>query len=111
MQPLTSPADFDALLEAPVALVYKHSTRCPISLLALDEVEALLQERPDTPVYVVDVVEQRPLSQHVAARTGVRHHSPQAILLVDGAPVWSASHFDVRADTMRRKLEAAAGRV
>jgi bacillithiol system protein YtxJ len=107
MQMLTTPAEFDALLEAPVALVYKHSTRCPIAAMALDEMEMLEERRPETPVYLVDVIDARPLSRHVAERTGVVHHSPQAILLVGGRPVWSGSHFEVRAEVLARKLDAA----
>jgi bacillithiol system protein YtxJ len=109
MQMLSTPAEFDALLDAPLALVYKHSTRCPISGMAYDEMEALEEMRPDVPVHVVDVIDGRALSRHVAARTGVFHHSPQAILLVAGRPVWSGSHFEVRAEQLARQLDAVAG--
>jgi bacillithiol system protein YtxJ len=109
MQMLTTPAEFDALLDAPLALVYKHSTRCPIAAMALDEIELLEERRPDTPVYLVDVIDARPLSRHVAERTGVVHHSPQAILLVGGRPVWSGSHLEVRAEVLARKLDAVVG--
>jgi hypothetical protein len=39
----------------------------------------------------------------------VFHHSPQAILLVAGRPVWSASHFEVRAEQLARQLDAVLG--
>lgn len=109
MHPLTTPTDFDVLLDAPVALVYKHSTRCPIAGIALEEIELLAELRPELPIHVVDVIRDRPLSRHVAERTGVTHHSPQAILLVHGRPAWAASHFEVRAETIVRRLDAAAG--
>jgi bacillithiol system protein YtxJ len=107
MHTLSSPADLDALRHAPVALVYKHSSRCPISMMAWDEVESLAGQRPDVPVGVVDVIEARALSRHVAESLGVVHHSPQAILLVHGAPAWAGSHFDVRADAILRRVDAA----
>ena len=107
MQPLVTSAQLDAVLRAPVALVYKHSTRCPISSVAHREVQQLVRERPDAPVWIVDVIVQRALSREVAERTGVVHESPQAILLVDGEPVYDASHFDVRADDLARELDAA----
>lgn len=109
MLPLTTSTDFEALLDAPVALVYKHSTRCPIAGIALDEVTLLAELRPELPIHVVDVIRDRPLSRHVAERVGITHHSPQAILLVDGHPVWAASHFEVRAETIVRRLDAMAG--
>ena len=107
MHPLVTPAQLDAVLRAPVALVYKHSTRCPVSTMAYQEVEQLLRDRPEAPVWIVDVIAQRALSREVAERTGVEHESPQAILLVDGAVVYDASHFGVRAVELARELDAA----
>ncbi|MDF1501764.1 bacillithiol system redox-active protein YtxJ [Roseisolibacter sp. H3M3-2] len=107
MHPLSTPADLDALRHAAVALVYKHSTRCPISIMAWDEVEALGTQRPDVPIGVVDVIEARALSRHVAESLGVVHHSPQAILLVHGAPAWAGSHFEVRTEAILRRVDAA----
>jgi bacillithiol system protein YtxJ len=109
MHTLITPDEFDALLDVPVALIYKHSTRCPIAGIALEEIEALEEMRPDAPIYLVDVIADRALSRHVAARTGVVHHSPQAILLVGGRPAWAGSHFDVRAEPLARKLDAVMG--
>ena len=110
MHPLTTSTDFEALLGAPVVLVYKHSTRCPIAGIALEEVELLSSLRPELPIHVVEVIRVRPLSRQVAERVGIAHHSPQAILLVDGHPVWSASHFEVRAETIVRRLDAMSAR-
>ena len=107
MHPLSSPADLEALRHAPLALVYKHSSRCPISMMAWDEVEMLSERRPDVPVGVVDVIESRAVSRHVAESLGVVHHSPQAILLVHGAPAWTGSHFDVRVDALTQRVDAA----
>ena len=44
------------------------------------------------------------LGQAVAARTGVRHESPQGLLLVGGEAVWSASHGDVTAEAVSDAL-------
>ena len=62
--------------------VFKHSTACPVSARAADEVQAMDSELP---VYWVNVREQRDLSNWMAARYGVRHESPQLILLRGGA--------------------------
>jgi bacillithiol system protein YtxJ len=107
MQPITSSAQLDAVMAAPVALVYKHSTRCPVSTAAYHEVQELLRERPDAPVWMVDVIAQRRLSLEVEGRTGVVHESPQAIVLAGGEVLWDGSHFDVRADVLARELDQA----
>ena len=109
MQPLTSSDQLDAVMAAPVALVYKHSTRCPVSTAAYHEVQDLLRERPDAPVWIVDVIAQRRLSLEVEGRTGVVHESPQAIVLAACEVVWDGSHFDVRADVLARELDQAEG--
>ncbi len=107
MQPLHTTAQLDAALRAPVALVFKHSTRCPVSTMAYEEVRQLLRERPGAPVWIVDVIGQRALSRELAARTGVEHESPQVILLAGGEVVYDASHFEVRAEDLARELDAA----
>lgn len=76
----------------PACWVFKHSTACPVSARAAREVEALETELP---VYWVNVREQRDLSDWVAATFGVRHESPQLILVRDGRAAKSWSHFEV----------------
>ena len=109
MQPLTTPEEYDALRDLPIALVYKHSTRCPISLIAYEEVVRLEDHLPDVPVYLVDVIASRPLSRYVSDQTRVVHHSPQLILISRGEPVWAVSHFDVRAEELGGRIEALVG--
>jgi bacillithiol system protein YtxJ len=78
-----------------------------VSGVAYQEVQRLVDDRPEAPVWIVDVIVQRGLSREVAERTGVAHESPQAILLVAGEVVYDASHFEVRADDLARELDAA----
>jgi bacillithiol system protein YtxJ len=104
MQNLTTTAEFDALLEAPTALVYKHSTRCPISAMAYEQIGELNRTRPDAPIYMVDVHAGRDVSDYISKKLGITHHSPQAVLLRDGKAVWHAEHFDIKAPAMARQL-------
>ena len=103
MQPLSLDL-LDSVLAAPAALVYKHSTRCPISAMAYDEMRELVERRPEVPVWIVDVHAQRPVSHAIAERTGVTHHSPQLILLVNGEVAWDVSHFGIRARAVEERL-------
>ncbi len=78
-------------------IVFKHSTTCPISGAAYQEMSHL-----DGEVALVVVQRAREVSRAVEARTGVRHESPQAIVLRNGQSVWSASHWNVTSDAVER---------
>jgi bacillithiol system protein YtxJ len=82
-------------------LIFKHSTTCPISAEAAHEVASLVT---DLPVYQVDVREQRDLSTWVASAYGVRHESPQLILVRAGKAVRSWSHWQVRRGLVEREI-------
>src|SRR5919202_4350358 len=106
MNKISTEADVASAFAEPLAVVYKHSPICPTSGIAYEEIRSLRKLQQDVPVYLVDVVNSRPLSRYIAERLGVVHASPQAIILRAGVPAWHGSHFDLRADTMSRKLEA-----
>lgn len=97
--------DPDAIMgEHRVLLLFKHSPLCLVSASARDQVERWARTAPTLPVTVVDVLRERELSQRVAARTGVRHQSPQVLLLRDGRVVWHASHGDITATALARAV-------
>ena len=104
MRPVRDAQELARAFEEPWALVFKHSTRCPVSTAAHREVVEFRRRHPSAAVYVVHVVEQRDLSKAVAERTGVRHESPQAIVLEDGSVTWSDSHEGVTADALEASL-------
>ena len=112
LTPLHRLEELDALLaesqQRPL-LLFKHSYTCGISAEALDEiVEHLNHESVDARYAMVTVQTHRELSNEVAARLGVRHQTPQAILVKDGRAIWTASHFRVNAGEIRKALESAA---
>src|SRR5262245_59549179 len=92
-----SPADFEAFLAREErAFIFKHSTRCGISAGAEREFEEIVADRAagpgsgPVPIYRVLVIEERAVSNAIASRLAIPHRSPQAILVEDGAAVWSA---------------------
>ena len=109
MQDLNSKHDADAALAEPSAILFKHSTRCPISAGARQEMEAFLAEGPGMPVYAVDVNARTEVSDYLAERTGVEHQSPQVIVLRGGRPAWHASRLEVTAAALREQVGSAAG--
>lgn len=72
--------------------VYKHSTACPVSAAAAQVVESTAF---DLPVYWVDVIEQRKLSNQIARRYGVRHESPQILKIEQGKPTVVFNHHQI----------------
>ena len=101
MRQLKNADELEQAITTNGALIFKHSTRCPISAAADRQMANLVAERPDAPIFIVDVNAQRALSQKLAERSGVEHHSPQAILFRDGRSAWSASHYDITAKALR----------
>lgn len=105
MEELTTPEAAEAFLvrhgDAPV-LVFKHSTRCPISASALRRAEAWLAAKGGDapPAARVLVVERRAVSNFLAERLGVSHASPQALLCRRGHPFWHASHGHISGDAL-----------
>ena len=87
MRHVRSASELEEILRAGRALLFKHSARCGASLRALREVEAYESSAGAVDVYLLDVLADRQLSREVAERIGVRHESPQAILLEDGVPI------------------------
>ena len=88
-------------------LLFKHSLTCGMSAHANDEVRAFLAEAGNTPLCGLIVVQHaRPVSNAVVERFGVRHESPQALLLRDGRVVWHASHWRVNAKALHDAVEA-----
>jgi len=52
----------------------------------------------------VTVQTGRELSNAVAKRLGVRHETPQALLIQAGRVVWSAAHFRVTAEAIEAAI-------
>ena len=90
-----------------LVFLFKHSPICGTSALAHEEVERYETASPATPVYLVDVIGQRPLSQDFAAVLGIGHASPQVILLRGARPLWNTSHWRIRQDVMQAETAAA----
>ncbi|TNE80589.1 MAG: bacillithiol system redox-active protein YtxJ [Bacteroidetes bacterium] len=94
---LSSPADLESAHEAsfssPVVL-YKHSTRCSISSMAMMRLE---REYSPTPLqfYYLDLIQYRAVSNAIAEKYKVYHESPQVLLLVNGECVYDASHMEI----------------
>lgn len=90
--------------EKPV-VIFKHSTRCSISRMALKnfEREYNLEESEATP-YFLDLLQHRDISNEIAQKFQVIHQSPQLLLIKNGKSVYDASHSEIDAETLKTKI-------
>lgn len=84
-------------------IVFKHSTTCPISAAAYAEMSQVPND-----VSLVVVQRARDVSREIEARTGLRHESPQAIILRNGEAVWNASHWSIKAEAVETAVRQYA---
>lgn len=109
IQQLTSLEQWEQALEGSSdkpLLVFKHSTSCPISAGAHEELMHFIQDSGNSPAdfALVRVIEERPVSNAIAERLGVKHASPQAILVKDGQAEWDTSHWHITYAFLSDKL-------
>lgn len=77
-------------------LIFKHSTRCSISAMALDRLNRNwdLKENEITPYYL-DLLKHRDISNRIAEKWQVHHESPQILIIKNGECIYDASHSDI----------------
>jgi bacillithiol system protein YtxJ len=84
-------------------VIFKHSTRCSISAVALQRLQK--SQQPDSlDFYFLDLLAHRPLSNKVSEVFGVHHESPQVLLIKDGKCIFDESHLGI---SMNDLVEAA----
>ncbi|WP_026956120.1 bacillithiol system redox-active protein YtxJ [Algoriphagus vanfongensis] len=78
-------------------LIFKHSTRCSVSSMSLDRMLRNWKEGDDEKLvpYYLDLVAFRQVSDRVEEVFGIRHESPQVIIIRDGKATYDNSHFGI----------------
>ncbi|MCK6602263.1 MAG: bacillithiol system redox-active protein YtxJ [Bacteroidetes bacterium] len=105
MRPVVNWELFEAEVRAGgILMLFKHSPRCGISAMAEEEIQLAEKTQGFPEVLLVDVLDSRPLSQKIAAETGIRHESPQVILFKNGEPVWHCSHHAITAANLQKRV-------
>ena len=73
--------------------IFKHSTRCSISSMAKNRLERNWNpSNKNIPVYYLDLLSFRQLSNEVANRFNLMHESPQLLFIQKGELKAHASH-------------------
>jgi len=78
------------------SLIFKHSTRCSISMMVKKRFEQDWNKLPESlPLYFLDLIKHRDLSNKIATAFVVHHESPQMLVIKDGECVLDLSHGEV----------------
>jgi bacillithiol system protein YtxJ len=89
--------------EKPVA-IFKHSTRCSVSRMALKQFENEFNSADKVTPYFLDLIAYRDISNAIADQFGVTHQSPQLIVIKDGKAIYNVSHSDIDAEELSKKV-------
>lgn len=91
--------------EKPVVL-FKHSTRCAISSMALSRLKGSWNESEMAEIdfYYLDLIAHREVSNTIAEKFNVVHQSPQIIVVKNGEAIYHDSHSGISYSTLKSYL-------
>ncbi|HEY1040783.1 MAG TPA: bacillithiol system redox-active protein YtxJ [Bacteroidia bacterium] len=96
LESLTELDNIDKQSFSKPVLIFKHSTRCGVSRMALKQFENEQEEiTANMACYFLDLLNFRAVSNEIANRYSVTHESPQVLLIKDGKCIYHASHSDI----------------
>ena len=91
--------------QKPVAL-FKHSTRCSISAMAKNRLESKWDiNKEELPVYYLDLLRYREISNRIANDLNVQHESPQILVIRNGKCIYHASHSGIDLSSIKTALK------
>ena len=103
---LTSIDDLDTAIvssENRTVVLFKHSTRCSISRMALKMFESDWDESlAEVDAHFLDLLEHRDISASITEKLGVSHQSPQMIVLQAGRSVHHENHSSIDAADVKK---------
>ena len=105
--PLTDLSQLEELValskQTPV-LIFKHSTQCSVSRMALKQFENGFDVSSKVTPYFLDLIAYRSISNAIAERFQVTHQSPQLLLIKNGESVYDVSHDAIDAEALQLQL-------
>lgn len=95
---------FLADADGEAVVILKHSNTCGVSRRAYGEMSSF-----EGIVGLIIVQDARDVSNEIERRTGVPHETPQVLILRNDEVVFNASHFQVKAETVKHQLNRLNG--
>jgi bacillithiol system protein YtxJ len=95
--------EIDEISQTKPVVLFKHSTRCSISRMALKQFDAEFnypEEKIDW--YLLDLLNHRDLSNEIASRYNIVHQSPQIVIIRNGKAVFNESHDSISAEDLKQ---------
>jgi bacillithiol system protein YtxJ len=85
--------------------IYKHSTRCSISSVAKTRLSLSWDFKEELPIYYLDLLSYRHISDLIAEKFNVFHESPQLIVIKNGKVIYHNSHLSISVKDLHLALE------
>lgn len=88
--------------ESPV-LIFKYSSRCSVSRMALDRLERNWNESDMQMVkpYFLDLITYRDVSNQIADVFEVEHESPQVLIIENEKSIYDQSHMGIQYEAIK----------
>ena len=87
-----------------LVVIFKHSTRCSISRMALRQFENEFEANENVLSYYLDLLNHRDISNERASKFSVVHQSPQLLIISKEKCIYNASHSDIDAGVIKTYL-------
>ncbi|MBN2867762.1 MAG: bacillithiol system redox-active protein YtxJ, partial [Flavobacteriaceae bacterium] len=84
--------EIELLSKGKTQLIFKHSTRCGISRMVLNQFTEGYDLELNAELYYLDLLNYRNVSNEVGYKFQVMHQSPQLLIIKNGVVVAHASH-------------------
>jgi bacillithiol system protein YtxJ len=96
-----------SLTQDKAVLIFKHSTRCSISMMVLTRFQSEWDlNTSNCELYFLDLIAHRDISNKIEEITGVIHQSPQVIVLRKGEVLYEESHNSISARDIKKEVNS-----
>ncbi|MBN1291241.1 MAG: bacillithiol system redox-active protein YtxJ [Candidatus Latescibacteria bacterium] len=95
----------EKILQKNNAIIMKNSNRCSISRSVRVKYEVIAEKYgKNNDFYMIDVVNNKNISNALEEKTNIRHESPQIIIIHEGKVIWHASHWEIKTDEIEKYI-------
>jgi monothiol bacilliredoxin len=91
--------------ETRAVAIFKHSTRCPVSSMTKRMIERDWNVE-NVPMYFLDIIAHRDISNKIEADYSVTHQSPQMLVIKNGECIYHESHHSISARDAEQAISA-----
>jgi len=108
-KPLAESSQFNVAIsqsEEKPFLIFKHSTRCGISRMALKSFEKAYQSNAfEIDLYFLDLLNYRALSNEISEKSCISHQSPQVIVFKNKQVIYHDSHYSIDVNSIEKIIK------